>query len=75
LDVGWLSFVPQTFSVDANSQTTAVVQFDTSGMGPGIYHAGIQIGEDTPYLVDDISVYLIVDAHLINWIYLPLIGR
>ncbi|MAT44136.1 MAG: hypothetical protein CL609_17525 [Anaerolineaceae bacterium] len=75
LDVGWLSFVPQTFSVAANSQTTASVQFNTSGMAPGIYHARIQIGEDTPYMVDDVSVNLIVDAHLINWIYLPLIVR
>ena len=35
----------------------------------------IPFGEDTPYVVDDVSVYLIVDAHLINWIYLPLISR
>ncbi len=75
LDVGWLSFDPQTFSVAPNSQRSAVVQFDTSGMSPGIYHARIQIGEDTPFMVEDRSVYLIVDADLINWIYLPLISR
>lgn len=59
-DVPWLSVTPSTVTVDPGQTVTARVTMDADVAQPGVYTAGVQIGEDVPGSVAPVAVTMTV---------------
>ena len=57
-DVPWMSLPTSGVTVAPGHSVTLTVRLDAAGLKPGVYSAGVWLGEDTPYLAKPVDVTL-----------------
>ena len=57
-DVSWMSLSASGVTVAPGHSVTLTVRLNAAGLKPGVYSAGVWLGEDTPYLAKPVDVSL-----------------
>jgi hypothetical protein len=71
--LSWLTITPVNFTLPAGGNQIVHLDIDTTGLAPGYYFGRIQITDETPYILEDVMIQLIVDEGLLNHYYFPLV--